>query len=144
MKSPFHLPWASTGGRKAVPAEKTEALERETKMAAGFAIVAGEGAAHWSGRSYAALARTGVMKNPVAYRAMRMIAEAAAAVPWLAYERIARFFVASTPSEVAESTFEPAAPSSSDDWQKQKRPPRGEAERADSGYRALSALMCST
>ena len=51
-----------------------------------FAIVSGEGAAHWSGRSYAALARAGFMKNPVAYRAVRMIAEAAAAVPWLAYE----------------------------------------------------------
>ncbi|WP_105371655.1 hypothetical protein [Neorhizobium huautlense] len=54
MKSPLQLPWASKGGRKAVPAEKNEALERETNMAAGFAIVAGEGAAHWSGRSYAA------------------------------------------------------------------------------------------
>lgn len=61
----------------------------ETKagaLASGFAIVAGEGAAQWSGRSYAALARAGFMRNPVAYRAMRMIAEAAAAVPWLAYE----------------------------------------------------------
>ncbi|WP_246617476.1 phage portal protein [Rhizobium populisoli] len=55
-------------------------------LASGFAIVSGEGAAHWSGRSYAALARTGFMRNPVAYRAMRMVAEAAAAVPWLIYD----------------------------------------------------------
>jgi HK97 family phage portal protein len=54
-------------------------------LAQGFAIVAGEGAAHWSGRSYAALSRTGFMRNPIAHRAIRMIAEAAATVPWLAY-----------------------------------------------------------
>jgi len=55
-------------------------------IAGAFAVMAGEGAAQWSGRSYAALSRTGFMKNPVAYRCIRMIAEAAAAVPWLAYE----------------------------------------------------------
>ncbi|KKX28063.1 phage portal protein [Rhizobium sp. LC145] len=82
MKSPFRLPWASTAERRRVPAEK----HIEAKMAGGFAIVAGEGAAHWSGRSYAALSRGGFMKNPVAHRAVRMIAEAAAAVPWLAYD----------------------------------------------------------
>jgi len=85
MKSPFRRSWLSTSGRKAVP----DVQKTETKMAAGaagFALLAGEGAAHWSGRSYAALSRTGFMKNPVAYRAMRMIAEAAAAVPWLAYD----------------------------------------------------------
>ena len=47
-----------------------------------------EGAAHWSGRSYAALSRAGFMKNPVAHRCIRMIAEAAAAVPWLLYEGV--------------------------------------------------------
>lgn len=90
MRSPFRLPWSSTGERKAVPAAEVG----ETKMASGaaggvasaFAVLSGEGAAHWSGRSYGALARTGFMRNPVAHRAMRMIAEAAAAVPWLAYE----------------------------------------------------------
>jgi HK97 family phage portal protein len=54
-------------------------------LASAFAIVSGEGAAQWSGRSYAALARSGFMKNPVAHRAMRMVAEAAASVPLLAY-----------------------------------------------------------
>ncbi|MND80875.1 Phage portal protein [compost metagenome] len=92
MKSPFRLPWLSTGERKAVSADqgKGGAPVAEVKMAAGvasaFAVLSGEGTAHWSGRSYAALARTGFMRNPVAYRAVRMIAEAAAAVPWLAYE----------------------------------------------------------
>ncbi|MFB9951353.1 phage portal protein [Rhizobium puerariae] len=86
MKSPFRRAWFSTRGRQTVP----EIPKTEAKMAqgsaAGFALLSGEGAAHWSGRSYAALSRIGFMRNPVAYRAMRMIAEAAAAVPWLAYE----------------------------------------------------------
>lgn len=93
MKSPFRLPWFSTGEGKAVSAGREGGTARpvaEAKMAAGvasaFAMLSGEGVAHWSGRSYAALARAGFMRNPVAYRAMRMVAEAAAAVPWLAYE----------------------------------------------------------
>lgn len=92
MKSPFRLPWLSTGERKAVSADQGTGGEpvAEVKMAGGvasaFAVLASEGTPHWSGRSYAALARTGFMRNPVAYRAVRMIAEAAAAVPWLAYK----------------------------------------------------------
>lgn len=56
----------------------------ESKMA-GLVALAADGRAHWSARSYAALAREGFMRNPVAHRAVRMIAEAAASVPWLAY-----------------------------------------------------------
>jgi len=44
------------------------------------------GAAQWTPRDYASLAREGVMGNAVAYRCVRMIAEAAASVPWLLYE----------------------------------------------------------
>ena len=44
------------------------------------------GRASWSQRNYASLAREGVMQNAVAYRCVRMIAEAAASVPWLLYE----------------------------------------------------------
>jgi HK97 family phage portal protein len=40
----------------------------------------------WSPRDYANLAREGVMQNAIAYRCVRMIAEAAASVPWLLYE----------------------------------------------------------
>jgi HK97 family phage portal protein len=40
----------------------------------------------WTPRNYAALARAGYMKNPVVYRAVRMVSEAAASVPWLLYE----------------------------------------------------------
>jgi HK97 family phage portal protein len=95
MKSPFRLPWFSTGERKAVSGDPVAPAMpvAEAKMASGvasaFAVLSGEGTAHWSGRSYAALARGGFMRNPVAHRAMRMIAEAAAAVPWLAYQATA-------------------------------------------------------
>jgi len=40
----------------------------------------------WGERSYAALAREGVMRNAVAYRCVRMIAESASSVPWLLYD----------------------------------------------------------
>jgi len=46
----------------------------------------GQGRPRWTPRDYAGLAREGFMKNPVAYRAVRMIAEAAASVPLLLYE----------------------------------------------------------
>ncbi len=82
MRYSFRLPWATTAARKAV----SGAQVTETKTAGGFALLSGEGTAQWSGRSYTALSRAGFMKNPVAYRAVRMIAEAAAAVPWLAYQ----------------------------------------------------------
>ncbi len=40
----------------------------------------------WTPRDYASLAREGYSKNPIVYRAVRMIAEAAASAPWLLYE----------------------------------------------------------
>lgn len=77
MKLPFFLPWRRAGAnRVGVP---------ETK-ATGFVTLTAEGRARWSSRSYASLAREGFMKNPVAHRAVRMIAEAAASVPWLTYQ----------------------------------------------------------
>jgi len=75
MKFSTFLPWRRAGV-SAVP---------ETK-ASGFITLTAEGRAHWSSRSYAGLSREGFMKNPVAHRAVRMIAEAAASVPWLLYE----------------------------------------------------------
>jgi HK97 family phage portal protein len=40
----------------------------------------------WTPRDYAALARAGYMRNPVVYRAVRLIAENAASLAWLAYD----------------------------------------------------------
>lgn len=83
MKSRFRLPRFFAGERWSMSKIEAKAV---AGVGAGFAVISGEGAAHWSGRGYAALSRAGFMKNPVAHRAVRMIAEAAAAVPWLAYE----------------------------------------------------------
>jgi HK97 family phage portal protein len=77
MKNPFRLPW-----RRPVESDPL----RETKAASSFIAIAQEGRAHWTGRSYAALAREGFMRNPVAHRAVRLISEAAANVPLLVYE----------------------------------------------------------
>jgi HK97 family phage portal protein len=51
-----------------------------------IAALSGDAGASWSGRSYAAIAREGFMRNPVAHRATRMIAEAAASVPWVVFD----------------------------------------------------------
>ncbi len=59
----------------------------ETKATAGgFVALHREAEARWSQRDYAALGREGFMRNPVAHRAVRLVAEAAGAVPWLLYE----------------------------------------------------------
>ncbi|MCO5156908.1 MAG: phage portal protein [Aquamicrobium sp.] len=61
---------------------------RADTKSAGFGFVAlhGQGEALWTRGDYGALSREGYMRNPVVHRAVRMIAEAAAAVPWLLYE----------------------------------------------------------
>ncbi|HWU62298.1 MAG TPA: phage portal protein [Ensifer sp.] len=68
-----------------IPFLTHRATPAETKSSALTTLfaLATSGAAHWSQRSYQSLAREGFMRNPVAYRAVRMIAEAAASVPWL-------------------------------------------------------------
>ncbi len=40
----------------------------------------------WTPRDYAALARQGYARNPIVHRAVRMIGEAAASVPWILFE----------------------------------------------------------
>ncbi len=40
----------------------------------------------WTPRDYASLAQEGFAKNPIVFRSVRMIAEAAASAPWLLYE----------------------------------------------------------
>lgn len=48
--------------------------------------VEGLGFPAWMPRDYGAFAREGMMQNPIVYRAVRMISEAAASVPLLLYE----------------------------------------------------------
>ncbi|MFZ2101373.1 MAG: phage portal protein [Oricola sp.] len=59
----------------------------ETKAAPwGFVAMHAASSAAWTSASYAALSREGFMRNPVVHRCVRLITEAAAAVPWLAHE----------------------------------------------------------
>jgi HK97 family phage portal protein len=74
----FTWPWQA---RRA----STAALP-EGKAAQGFVSLYAEGEARWTRRDYGSLAREGYMRNPVAYRCVRLVAEAAAATPLLLYE----------------------------------------------------------
>ena len=61
---------------------------REVKAVTGsFLTVNGLSSARWSPRDYSAFAREGMMRNAVVYRSVRMISEAAASVPLLAYQQ---------------------------------------------------------
>ncbi|MDB5524877.1 MAG: Portal protein family [Rhizobium sp.] len=76
MKFPFRLPW-----RDAAAEEK--AMPERKAFTSSLVAFSGEGRSEWREKGYAALAREGFMKNPVAHRSIRLIAEAAASVPWL-------------------------------------------------------------
>ncbi len=71
-------------GRLAAPDRSRMANNTsEKKGMSGFLSFAHAASAKWSERNYPSLAREGYMRNPVAHRAIRLIAEAAASVPWL-------------------------------------------------------------
>ncbi|MGQ0485728.1 MAG: phage portal protein [Hyphomicrobiales bacterium] len=59
--------------------------ERKRSAAAPLIALHSMGRPVWTPRNYAALAKEGFAGNPIGYRAVRMISEAAASIPWLAY-----------------------------------------------------------
>ncbi len=76
------LPWRRTRpDRESVPAPQIT----KAYGASGFTLHA-VGQARWSASNYQALAREGYTKNPIVFRAIRLIAETASAVPWLLYD----------------------------------------------------------
>jgi HK97 family phage portal protein len=76
------LPW-----RRNRPDRESMLAPQATKAygTSGFTLHA-LGQARWSASNYAALAREGYTKNPIVFRAVRMIAETASTVPWLLYD----------------------------------------------------------
>jgi HK97 family phage portal protein len=80
----WRWPWARSPRGKAVAGRV--AAERKDAGGIGFVALHTQGEANWTRRDYAGLAREGFMTNPVAHRCVRMVAEAAASVPWLLYE----------------------------------------------------------
>jgi len=80
--------WMPPLGR-ALARFKNAAVTAEAKASRAGPLIAmqtGIGNPVWSPRDYQAFAREGFMQNAVAYRAVRMIAEAAASVPLQLYE----------------------------------------------------------
>ena len=65
------------------PAVRVEAKSSRT---AGLLAMYSAGLARWTPRNYVALTQAGYERNAIVYRAVRMIAEAAASVPWLLFE----------------------------------------------------------
>lgn len=62
------------------------APEQKTSRAAALLAIHSIGAPQWTSRNNIALTRAGYERNAVCYRAVRMIAECCASVPWLIYE----------------------------------------------------------
>ena len=60
--------------------------EAKASRAAKLLAMHSIGEPHWTTRDSAALTREGYERNAVCHRCVRMVAEAAAAVPWLVYE----------------------------------------------------------
>lgn len=67
-----------------------ERLAAKASKAGPLVYLRSNGAPVWTARDYAALAREGFVRNVIAFRAVRMVAEAAASVPWTASENGAR------------------------------------------------------
>ncbi len=63
-------------------AERTALPETKAQSGYGFIQMETQGAARWTRREQTALIRESYLKNPVAYRAVRLVAEAVADVPW--------------------------------------------------------------
>lgn len=74
--------------RKRRPGAAARPHEVKQSGSGGFIALHMQGTPTWSSRDYAALARLGYMRNPVVHRAIRMISEAAAYVPWLLYDGV--------------------------------------------------------
>jgi len=84
-------PWGKLAGmvmeRAALPAGGTPPAGETKKSRTGAVIALHlQGQPVWTPRDFARLADEGFARNAIAYRCVRMIAEAAASVPWLLYE----------------------------------------------------------
>mgnify|MGYP000557182067 CR=1 FL=1 len=82
---------------------------REAKSVPPLVALSEVGEARWGSRDGAALTRDGYLANAIAYRAVRMVAEAAAAVPLVtAHEGASRLLRRPQPDGIATELFETA------------------------------------
>ena len=70
------------------PEVRAPAIEEKASKTGAVIALHSAGRPVWTARTYAALARAGYMKNPVVYRAVRMVSQAAASLPWLLYDGV--------------------------------------------------------
>lgn len=80
MKSRWNWPLRRRG------AEETRLNAKSS--AYGFVALETQGSASWTRRDHAALTREGYLRNPVVYRSIRLVAEAASAIPLLLYRGV--------------------------------------------------------
>ena len=80
------------GGRAAEVAPVVPAMERKASATGRVvAFASGSGRVVWSARDTGSLTRSGFVGNPVGFRCVKMIAEAAAAVPLVCEDRDSRY-----------------------------------------------------
>jgi HK97 family phage portal protein len=72
--------------KNSLRAETAAPSEAKASRAGALVALHQAGRPVWTARNYAALVRAGYMRNPVVYRTVRMISEAAASVPLLLYD----------------------------------------------------------
>lgn len=91
----MRFPFGRRGGAPAVTAAAPAAEGVERKASATGRVIAwgSSGRVAWSARDTASLMRNGFMGNPVAYRAVTLIAEAAAALPVMVQDADRRYDV---------------------------------------------------
>lgn len=79
--------WVLPGGRPFTPGSTVSPVgERKFSRAGPLISLHFVGRPMWTPRDYAGLAREGYQRNPIVYRCVRLISEAAASVPWLLYD----------------------------------------------------------
>ncbi len=65
---------------------KDVGISQKSRSMGGYISLHQTGLANWSSRNYLSMSREGFMRNPIAHRAIRMISETAANVPWTLFE----------------------------------------------------------
>ncbi len=68
------------------PGRSTVPETQKTADSYGFVQMETQGAARWTRWELSLLVRESYMKNPVAYRAVRLVAESVADIPWLVFD----------------------------------------------------------
>jgi len=108
----FLKPAAGRSEPFVVPETQTsETQTSETKSAQPLVALQLTSGAHWTPRNFSALCREGFARNPIVYRCVRLIAEAAASVPLKvegddeASKFLARAPLMSSPTETFESFY---------------------------------------